>query len=100
MENNNEKVADVVKEMRYRVETNERAGIHPNNCRLYTDWANRIEAAHKREVAKLRESLSDAIELFCDTCTDNDEETGRCKDKDGVCPCVARWRNALKEGDK
>ncbi len=53
MASNGETVADITGEIRYRVETNERAGIHPDNCRLYTEWADRIEAAHSREVAEL-----------------------------------------------
>lgn len=98
MASENETVEEVLAEFGKNIELMRKCkcvGVSLWNCMKFK---LRIEIAHKREVARLRESLSDAIELFCDTFTDNDEETGKCKDKDGVCPCVARWRNALKEG--
>ena len=60
------------------------------------DCAHNIAAAHEREVTVLRDALKDAIELYCYTCTDLEEDSGKCKDKDGVCPPVARWRKALE----
>lgn len=89
MASENETIGDIVDDLRNKACLSWICRRLKRDKELRT-LADRIEAAHKREVAKLRESLSDAIELFCDTCADNDEETGRCKDKDGVCPCVAR----------
>lgn len=51
-------------------------------------------------LTKVRDCLNDAIELFCSTCTDKDENTDKCKDKDGVCPCVKRWKDAVEESQK
>lgn len=105
MASETEKVADIVKDMRDEFPPKYCSSKH---CRVEVhqpvrSFADRIEAAHEREVTVLRDALKDAIELFCATCTDMDEATGKCKDKDGVCPCVKRWREALevtKDGNK
>lgn len=52
-----ERISNIVQEMRFRVKANEGAGIHPGNCKLYTDWADRIEAAWHREVNGLQEKM-------------------------------------------
>ena len=63
---------------------------------IAADVARRCKAAHEREVTVLRDALEDAIELYCAICTDHEENSGKCKDKDDVCPPVARWRKALE----
>lgn len=59
--NENERIMDIVREMRYRVESNERAGIHPGNCRLYTQWADRIEAAYRRAITSLQGKMQKIV---------------------------------------
>lgn len=51
---------------------------------------DRIEAAHRREVAELRECLKEAFDLICDGC-----ETQNCEQ----CVRNMKWRKAL-EGAK
>lgn len=55
--------------------------------------ANRLEAAHKREVAELREALREAINEFCHDC--DKHKDGKCANTPNSC-FVQKWRKALE----
>ena len=81
MENKNETVADVAQLLRRR-----NNDIDANFDDL--NIADRIEAAHRREVAELRECLKEAFELICDTYCESEN-----------CDCCIRnmkWSKALE----
>ena len=84
-----ETIADIVKELR-----GIKGGQHTNGglsferwrarCQFADDYADRIEAAHQREVAELRECLEQAYGDKIGTYTMKGNE-------------VERWRKALRE---
>ena len=53
--------------------------------------ADRILAAHKREIAELRECLREAVDYNCALC----KSKGKACDVEGFC-AEQRWRKALK----
>lgn len=81
MAENNETVADIVKEMR---EMPNDLIVDANANFVFAKYANRIEAAHRREVAELRGALKKAYDtlysISCSrygkglTCTDDIHE--------------------------
>ena len=101
-----ETIADIVAEMRNDVDNEEkynRYDLHEWGTDIIRLLANRIEAAHQREVAELRECLketmADAVaEYKNNSCFRNVKcgEIERCK----TCK-VDKWRKALrKEGSE
>lgn len=85
MSSENETVEDIAKMMR----RNEEVFYHIYWC----EYADRIEAAHKREVAELRECLREAIREKCPF------TRMRCKHGE---PCdyecgTVKWRKALQD---
>ena len=102
MASENETVADIANEMRiewaqvYFSEgsrrkdgeycDNEFVAIEPETV------ADRIEAAHQREVAELRECLKDAVLYNCAIC----DSKGKLCEVKGFCS-EQRWRKALKD---
>ena len=97
----NDMIADIVREMRTLGRLDEKStdkiprSLQALGLRTY---ANRIEAAHQREVAELRECLKEAMvdavaEYKNNSCFRNVKcgEIERC----GTCK-VMKWRKALK----
>ena len=78
-----ETVADIVKEMRQAEETWHKSEIAQLPTQYLKEWSDRIEAAHQREVAELRECLEQAYGDKIGTYTMKGNE-------------VERWRKALK----
>ena len=106
--NDNETVEQAYEDIRKKIKTYKIDSAYEHIACMYTvfaveDMIDRIEAAHKREVAELRECLKetmvDAItEYKNNSCFRNVKcgEIERCK----TCK-VDRWRNALrKEGSE
>ena len=95
MSNKQETIADIVKEMRTLGRLDEKSTdkiprtLQALGLRTYAD---RIEAAHQREVAELRECLKEAVTEVCN-------RLEKCGFKE---PCVfktcyvQKWRKALK----
>lgn len=86
MASENETVADIVKEKRDTADEAELKGKNTfafDLAKMLREEANRIEAAHKREVAELRECLEQAYGDKIGTYTMKGNE-------------VERWRKALK----
>ena len=79
-----ETVADIVKEMRQAEETWHKSEIAQLPTQYLKEWSDRIEAAHQREVAELRECLEQAYGDKIGT------YTMKCNE-------VERWRKALRE---
>lgn len=78
-----ETVADIVSEMRDGVVA--RGWME----QVLREFADRIDAAHNREIAELRECLKDALTFVCSGCKDHTHKMCR----------FNRWRKAL-EGAK
>ena len=78
-----ETIADIVSEMRQSEATWHRSEIAQLPTQYLKEWSDRIEAAHKREVAELRECLEQAYGDKIGTYTMKGNE-------------VKRWRKALK----
>lgn len=98
MASENETIADIVAEMRQAEATWHRSEIAQLPTQYLKEWSDRIDAAHQREVAELRECLketmADAVaEYKNNSCFRNVKcgEIERCK----TCK-VDRWRKALK----
>lgn len=92
-------IADIVKEMRQAEAIWHRSEIAQLPTQYLKEWSDRIEAAHQREIAELRECLketmADAVaEYKNNSCFRNVKcgEIERCK----TCK-VDRWRKALSE---
>ena len=102
MTSENETVADIVKEKRDTADEAELKGKNTfafDLAKMLREEANRIEAAHQREVAELRECLKETMvdavaEYKNNSCFRNVKcgEIERCK----TCK-VVRWRKALRE---
>ena len=96
MASENETVADIVKEKR---DTADEAELKGKNifafdlAKMLREEANRIEAAHQREVAELLECLREAVTEVCN-------RLEKCGFKE---PCVfktcyvQKWRKALQD---
>ena len=96
MASENETVDDIVKEKRDTADEAELKGKNTFSfdlAKMLREEANRIEAAHKREVAELRECLKEAVTEVCN-------RLEKCGFKE---PCVfktcyvQKWRKALRE---
>ena len=92
MASENETVDDIVKEKRDTADEAELKGKNTFSfdlAKMLREEANRIEAAHKREVAELRKGISELLdalqEIYDEECTSYG--TGEVYDK---------WRKALK----
>ena len=102
MASENETVDDIVKEKRDTADEAELKGENTFSfdlAKMLREEANRIEAAHKREVAELRECLKETMvdavaEYKNNSCFRNVKcgEIERCK----TCK-VIRWRKALQD---
>lgn len=117
----NETVEDILREMRAWADL-ERHRMERKHVTLFAD---RLEAAHKRdikavvdvneiamktatdEVAKLREenerlkaALKDAIPWACLKCTFWNSRTARCSRGSGMCDQVWKWKQILGEAAK
>lgn len=95
MASENETVDDIVKEKRDTADEAELKGKNTFSfdlAKMLREEANRIEAAHKREVAELRECLKEAVTEVCN-------RLEKCGFKE---PCVfktcyvQKWRKALR----
>ena len=88
-----ETIADVVAKMLEFAETDSQTIGRDVLRRRIQHFANRIEAAHQREVAELRECLKEAVTEVCN-------RLEKCGFKE---PCVfktcyvQKWRKALKD---
>ena len=88
MSNKQETIVDIVAEMRLGVKDWKGVRLGVFDC-----FADRIEAAHKREVAELLECLREAVTEVCN-------RLEKCGFKE---PCVfktcyvQKWRKALKD---
>ena len=92
MASENETVDDIVKEKRDTADEAELKGKNTFSfdlAKMLREEANRIEAAHKREVAELRKGISELLDalqaIYDEECTSYG--TGEVYDK---------WRKALK----
>ena len=91
---NQETIADIVADIRAQNQglPEDSYALSPLVCDLLS-FANRIEAAHQREVAELRECLKEAVTEVCN-------RLEKCGFKE---PCVfktcyvQKWRKALRE---
>ena len=95
MESKNETVADIVKKKRDTADEAELKGKNTfafDLAKMLREEADRIEAAHQREVAELRECLREAVTEVCN-------RLEKCGFKE---PCVfkscyvQKWRKALQ----
>ena len=95
MASENETVADIVNEKRDTADEAELKGKNTfafDLAKMLREEADRIEAAHQREVAELRECLKEAVTEVCN-------RLEKCGFKE---PCVfktcyvQKWRKALK----
>ena len=96
MASENETVDDIVKEKRDTADEAELKGKNTFSfdlAKMLREEANRIEAAHKREVAELRECLKEAIREKCPFTRMSCKHGEPC---DYECGTV-KWRNALHE---
>lgn len=85
MASENETVEDIVKELRDQYED------ATDICVIDApEYADRIESAHRREVAELRKCLKEAygLQLRCDSC-----KIRKC---DSICVMKLKWRKALE----
>ena len=87
-----ETIADVVAKMLEFAETDSQTIGRDVLRRRIQHFANRIEAAHQREVAELRECLKDAVLYNCAIC----DSKGKSCEVKGFCS-EQRWRKALKD---
>ena len=96
MESKNETVADIVKKKRDTADEAELKGKNTfafDLAKMLREEADRIEAAHQREVAELRECLREAVTEVCN-------RLEKCGFKE---PCVfkscyvQKWRKALQD---
>lgn len=92
-------IADIVKEMRQAEAIWHRSEIAQLPTQYLKEWSDRIEAAHQREVAELRECLKETMviaiaEYHNNSCFKHVKcgEIERCK----TCK-VIRWRKALQD---
>ena len=95
MVSENETVDDIVKEKRDAADEAELKGKNTFSfdlAKMLREEANRIEAAHRREVAELRECLKDAVLYNCAIC----DSKGKSCEVKGFC-LEQRWRKALKD---
>lgn len=90
-----ETVADIVAEMRSNEFDDPRFNVYSLVAArtLARGWADRIEAAHQREVAELRECLKEAIREKCPFTRMSCRHGETC---DYECGTV-KWRKALRE---
>ena len=96
MAGENETVDDIVKEKRDTADEAELKGENTFSfdlAKMLREEANRIEAAHKREVAELRECLKEAIREKCPFTRMNCKHGEPC---DYECGTV-KWRKALQD---
>ena len=94
MASENETVADIVKEKRDTADEAELKGKNTfafDLAKMLREEANRIEAAHQREVAELRKCLKEAIDYNCAMC----EIKGKGCEVEGFCT-ERRWRKVLE----
>ena len=98
MRSENETVADIVKEKRYiadEAELKVKYTFAFDLANMLREEANRIEAAHQREVAELRECLKEAIREKCPFTRMSCKHGEPCDYECGT----FKWRKALrKEG--
>ena len=101
MEGENETVADIVKEKRDTADETELKGKSTfafDLAKMLREEANRIEAAHQREVAELRECLketmADAVAEYKNNSCFKNVKCGEIKRCD-TCK-VMKWRKVLK----
>ena len=89
MASENETVEKVLSEIYDAYETWKRSEVASLPTQYLKEWHDRIEAAHKREVAELRKGISELLdalqEIYDEECTSYG--TGEVYDK---------WRKALK----
>ena len=94
MASENETVADIVADIRAQNQglPEDSYALSPLVCDLLS-FANRIEAAHQREVAELRECLKEAIREKCPFTRMSCKHGEPC---DYECGTV-KWRKALQD---
>ena len=94
MSNKQEIIADIVADIRAQNQglPEDRYALSPLVCDLLS-FANRIEAAHQREVAELRECLKEAIREKCPFTRMSCKHGEPC---DYECGTV-KWRKALQD---
>ena len=89
MASENETVEKVLSEIYDAYETWKRSEVASLPTQYLKEWHDRIEAAHKREVAELRKGISELLDalqaIYDEECTSHG--TGEVYDK---------WRKALK----
>lgn len=99
---NQEIISDIVFAMRNEGHTGEASCLEWIRAKM-TYYADRIEAAHNREIAakdaeigKLRECLREAVEW---SCGNPDDACGDCVAHGGDTPCKCEtWRKMLEGG--
>lgn len=91
---NNETVADIVREMRgpYYKMGRSNASLDKQMMDYMSFIADRIESAHKREIAELRECLKEAIREKCPFTRMSCKHDEPCDYECGT----EKWREALK----
>ena len=94
MESKNETVEDIVADIRAQNQglPEDSYALSPLVCDLLS-FANRIEAAHQREVAELRECLKEAIREKCPFTRMSCKHGEPCDYECGT----FKWRKALRE---
>lgn len=92
---NQETIADIVAEMRKDI-ADGTVGIWSDfGGEIARCYADRIEAAYKREIAELRECLSEAVREKCPFTRMSCKHGERCDYECGT----ERWRKALEGGN-
>ena len=93
MASENETVEKVLSEIYDAYGTWKRSEVASLPTQYLKEWHDRIEAAHQREVAELRECLREAVTEVCN-------RLEKCGFKE-PCVCktcyVQKWRKALKD---
>ena len=95
MESKNETVADIVKKKRDTADEAELKGKNTfafDLAKMLREEADRIEAAHQREVAELRECLKEAIRETCPITRMSCKHGEPCDYECGT----YKWRKALE----
>ena len=92
METNNETVAAIVREMRVYAKKSKINGGEVDVWNWLAHFADRIEAAHKRELAELRECLREAVREKCPFTRMSCRYGEQCDYECGT----QKWRKALE----
>ena len=94
MESENETVESVIANERKEIDYGEGVLLNLTGKRA-NEIFDRIEAAHKREVAELRKCLKEAIDYNCAMC----KSKGKACEVEGFC-AEHRWRKVLEGAAK